>query len=71
MADTPDDTQAERMPHGEPERVGLADSPRDTATGTVRPQDGPMERAGTEKEEARQGGTSLGAERGRPGGGRG
>lgn len=70
MADAPDDTQAERMLRGEPERAGLAESPRDTTTGTVRPQDGPMERAGTEKEEACRGGTSLGAERDRPGGGR-
>jgi hypothetical protein len=68
MADAPDDTQAQRMPHGKPESAGLANAPRDAATGTVRPQDGPMERAGTEKEEARRGGTSLGAERDRRGG---
>ncbi|MGU3667474.1 hypothetical protein ACLBX9_25095 [Methylobacterium sp. A49B] len=68
MADTPDDTQAQRRPGGKPESAGLANTPLDTATGTVKPQDGPMERAGTEKEEARRGGTSLGAERDRPGG---
>ena len=71
MADAPDDTQAQRMPHGKPESKGLANAPLDTATGTVKPQDGPMERAGTEKEEAARGGTSLGAERDRPSGSRG
>ena len=71
MADTPDDTQAQRMPGGKPESAGLANAPLDTATGTVRSQDGPMDRAGTEKEEARRGGTSLGAERDPPSGGRG
>jgi hypothetical protein len=68
MADTPDDTQAARMPHGKPESAGLANAPLDTATGAIRQQDGPMERAGTEKEEARRGGPSLGAERDRPDG---
>jgi hypothetical protein len=68
MADAPDDTQAQRMPRGKPESAGLANAPLDTATGTVKPQDGPMERPGTEKEEARRGGPSLGAERDRPGG---
>lgn len=70
MADIPDDTQAQRRPAGKPESAGLANTPLDTATGTVKPQDGPMERAGTETEEARRGGTSPGAERDRPGGGR-
>ena len=68
MADAPDDTQAQRMPAAKPESAGLANTPLDTVTGTVKPQDGPMERAGTEKDEARRGGTSLGAERDRPGG---
>lgn len=68
MADAPDDTQAQHRPTGKPESAGLANTPLDTATGTVKPQDGPMERAGTEKEEARRGGTSLGAERDPPGG---
>jgi hypothetical protein len=67
MADEPIDTQAQRMPRGKPESEGLANAPRDTATGAIRPQDGPMERAGTEKDEARRGGTSLGAERDKPG----
>ncbi|KAB1068492.1 hypothetical protein [Methylobacterium planeticum] len=51
------DTQAQRMPAGKPESKGLANSPQDTATGTVRPQDGPMERAGTEAEAAARGET--------------
>ncbi|KAA0123353.1 hypothetical protein CIW48_12965 [Methylobacterium sp. P1-11] len=71
MADAPNDTQAQRQPHGKPESAGLANTPLDTATGTVKPLDGLMERAGTEKEEARRGGTSLGAERDRPSGGQG
>ena len=66
MADAPDDTQAQRQPHGKPESAGLASTPLDTATGTVKPQDGPMERAGTEAEEAARGGKSLGAERDKP-----
>ncbi|MEL6064849.1 MULTISPECIES: hypothetical protein [unclassified Methylobacterium] len=74
MADAPDDTQAQRRAAdttaGKPESAGLAHTPLDTATGTVKPQDGPMERPGTEKEEARHGGASLGAERDRPPGGR-
>jgi hypothetical protein len=65
MADEPIDTQAQRMPHGKPPSDGLANTPQDTATGEIKPQDGPMERAGTEKEEAARGGTSLGAERDR------
>jgi hypothetical protein len=71
MADEPIDTQAQRMPGGKLAREGLANAPLDTATGAVKPQDGPMERAGTEKEEARRGGTSLGAERDRPSGSQG
>ncbi|MHC2106537.1 MULTISPECIES: hypothetical protein [unclassified Methylobacterium] len=68
MADVPADTQAQRMPHGKPKSEGLANAPLDTATGTVKPQDGPMDRAGTEAEEAARGGTSLGAERDKPSG---
>ncbi|MGH1573629.1 hypothetical protein ACRAWG_26950 [Methylobacterium sp. P31] len=68
MADESTDTQTQRMPRGRPVRAGLAQTPLDPATGVVKPQDGPMERAGTEKEEARRGGTSLGAERDRPSG---
>jgi hypothetical protein len=49
------DTQAQRLPAGKPESEGLANSPQDTATGKVRPQDGPMERAGTEAEAAARG----------------
>ena len=66
MADEPIDTQAQRMPHGKPESEGLANTPQDTATGEIKAQDGPMERADTEKEEAARDGTSLGAERDRP-----
>ncbi len=65
MADEPIDTQAQRMPQGKPPSEGLANTPQDTATGAIKPQDGPMERAGTEKEEVARGGTSLGAERDR------
>ena len=65
MADKPTNTQAQRMPQGKPPSEGLANTPRDTATGAIKPQNGPMERAGTEKEEAARGGTSLGAERDR------
>ena len=68
MADGPAYTQAQRMPHGKPNSEGLADAPLDTATGTVKPQDGPMDRAGTEAEGAARGGTSLGAERDKSGG---
>ncbi|MCJ2121207.1 hypothetical protein [Methylobacterium sp. J-077] len=64
MADAPTDTQARRMPWGKPESGGLANAPLDTATGTVKAQDGPMDRAGTEAEEAARSGTSPGAERG-------
>lgn len=56
MADQPTDTQAQRMPQGKPGSEGLANTPQDTATGIVKPQDGPMERPGTEAEEkARRG----------------
>ena len=51
-------------------KLALFNNQVDTATGTIKPQDGPLERAGTEKDEARRGGTSLGAERDRPPGGR-
>ena len=68
MADVPADTQAQRMPHGKPNSEGLADAPLDTAAGTVKPLDGPMDRAGTEAGEAARGGTSLGAERDKSGG---
>ncbi len=47
------DTQAQRRPAGaraEGGPEGAAITPRDTATGAVRPTDGPMERAGTEAE---------------------
>ena len=54
MADQPTDTQAQRMPQGKPKSKGLTNSPQDTATGTVKPQDGPMERPGTEAEEEAQ-----------------
>lgn len=46
------DSQAQRMPGGKPGSEGLANTPQDPVTGTVRPQDGPMDRAGTEAEEA-------------------
>jgi hypothetical protein len=49
------DTQAQRMPAGKPESEGLANTPQDTTTGKVRPQDGPMERAGTEAEASARG----------------
>ncbi|MCJ2101031.1 hypothetical protein [Methylobacterium sp. E-046] len=68
MADEPIDTQAQRMPQGKPPSEGLANTPQDTATGAIKPQDGPMERAGTEKEEAARGDTSLGAKRDKPSG---
>ena len=42
------------MPQGKPKSEGLTNSPQDTATGTVKPQDGPMERPGTEAEEEAQ-----------------
>ncbi|MCJ2055601.1 hypothetical protein MKL09_03425 [Methylobacterium sp. J-048] len=67
MADVPTDTQAQRMPQGKPKSEGLANAPLDTATGTVKPQDGPMDRAGTEAEEAARGGTGLGSERDKSG----
>lgn len=54
MADQPTDTQVQRIPQGKPGREGLANTPQDTATGTVKPQDGPMERLGTEAEERGQ-----------------
>ena len=68
MANQPTNTQAERMPTGKPESEGLANTPQDTRTGEVKPQDGPMERAGTEREEVARGGTNIGAERTKPGG---
>jgi len=67
MADVPTDTQAQRMPPGKPTREGLANAPLDTATGTVKPQDGPMDRAGTEAEAAARGGTRRGAQGDKPG----
>lgn len=51
MPDEPQDDQAGAMPNDKPEREGLADSPKDTATGTMKPQDGPMDRPGTEAED--------------------
>lgn len=39
---------------------GAAISPRDPATGKVKSQAGPMERAGTEAEEAARGNTASG-----------
>ena len=54
MADEPIDTQAQRMPQGKPKSEGLANTPQDTTTGAVKPQDGPMERLGTEAEEEAQ-----------------
>ncbi|WP_232628765.1 hypothetical protein [Methylobacterium sp. Leaf118] len=41
-------------------------SPRDPVTGQVKAQPGPMERAGTEAEEAARGKAPAGEERGRP-----
>ncbi len=63
MHDDRDDTgkrpggQARGEPTGAPETGGAAVSPRDTATGQVRPTDGPMERAGTEAEARERGET--------------
>ncbi len=51
MVDDPIDTQAQRLPDGKPESEGLANTPQDTATGAVRPQDGPTDRPGTEAED--------------------
>ena len=54
MPDKPDDTQVQRMPSGKPKSDGLANTPQDTTTGTVKPQDGPMDRRGTEVEEVEE-----------------
>ena len=51
MLDEPQDAQAQRITDGEPSSEGLANTPNDTAAGTVKPQDGPMERPGTEAED--------------------
>ena len=52
MSDRDRDTDggAERRTGAQATPDGAALSPRDTATGQVRPTDGPMERAGTEAE---------------------
>ncbi|AWN36897.1 hypothetical protein [Methylobacterium radiodurans] len=58
MRDDTDDqarTPTRRGPAGTPEAEGAAVTPRDTATGQVRPTDGPMERAGTEAEARERG----------------
>jgi hypothetical protein len=44
----PDDPQVQRMSDGEPGSDGLADTPQDTAGGIVKPQDGALDRPGTE-----------------------
>jgi hypothetical protein len=49
------DRQEPRRPAGAPEPEGAAISPRDAASGQVRPTDGPMERAGTEAEARERG----------------
>lgn len=54
MADEPIDTQTQSMPGGKPKSDGLANTPQDTQTGAVKPQDGPMDRPGTEAEEEAQ-----------------
>ena len=46
------DTKAQRMPEGEPRTEGAAITPRDTVDGKTKPVDGPMDRPGTEAEEA-------------------
>ncbi|MDP4024180.1 hypothetical protein Q8W71_16245 [Methylobacterium sp. NEAU 140] len=53
MPDEPKDTQAQRERDEGSAGEGLARSPQDTRTGAVRPRaEGPMERPGTEAEEA-------------------
>lgn len=46
------DTRAQGMPSGKPESEGPANTLQDKASGTVKPQDGPMNRFGTEAEDA-------------------
>ncbi len=46
------DTQAQRMPQGKPTPDGAAITPQDTVDGKTKPVDGPMDRPGTEAEDA-------------------